>query len=122
MDGNFANQLANALAGALGDSSKFKCSPFSGKEGDDIESFLQKFNLYCDNNNKNDHYKVHNLKMYLDGRAYTLYESLSDEIKNDFALLTETLKTYFAPTRLPSVQAFEKFHSLEMDKDDTVQK
>ena len=79
MDQNFAQQLATALAGALGETTKFKVSSFKGGKDENIESFIDKFDRFCENNNKNEAYKVENFKMHLDGRAYELYDNLSDD-------------------------------------------
>ena len=121
MDGNFAGVLAEALGGALGDASRFKCAPFKGGKDENIESFFDKYNMWCETNGKNEAYKIENFRSRLDGRAYTLYESLSDEIKANYDLVKDAMKTYFAPTQLPAVQGFEKLRVLKMDPGETVQ-
>ena len=124
MDNDAIAPMAQALenlAGALGDSAKFKLSPFKGGKDQSIESYIDKFNQFCETNGKDEQYKINNFKMYLDGRAYKLYESLPQATKNNWDLLADQLKQYFAPTQLPPVQAFEHFHSLKMKTKETVQ-
>ena len=60
MDGNFADVLAEALAGALGDHSRFKCAPFKGGKDENIESFFDKYDMWCETNGKNEAYKIEN--------------------------------------------------------------
>ena len=109
------------LAAAMSETGKFKTSPFSGAKDENITSFLKKFNRFCEINNKDADYKTQTLPLHLDGRAFTLYESLSDDIKGDYDLITEHMKNYFAPPPLPPLQAYERLHSLKMNPKDTVQ-
>ena len=82
-------QALHELAGALGETSKFKLPPFRGEKNQNIESYIDKYNQFCENNGKNDFYKIENFRMNLDGRAYLLYDSMPEDVKNDWGLLTE---------------------------------
>lgn len=113
--------VLHELAGALGETSKFKLPPFRGEKNQNIESYIDKYNQFCENNGKNDFYKIENFKMNLDGRAYLLYDSMTEDVKNNWGLLTEKLKQYFAPVQLPPVQAYEHLHALKMKSSETVQ-
>ena len=77
-------------------------------EQNDIKYFIERFDQFCFNNGKDEDYKVNNLPMHLTGRAQKLYSKLSDEIKEDYDLLTEHLKNYFSVVQLPPLAAYKK--------------
>ena len=71
MNNQFAGQLADALKGAIGDESKFKAS-FRGGTNENIISFFKKSDLYCEKNDKDHDWKIENISLFLDGRAFEL--------------------------------------------------
>ena len=101
------------LANALGATGKFNAPPFSGKEGENISAFIKKFDRFCDINQKDEQYKTTTFPLYLDGRAFTLYERLDDDVKADYTTLTQYMLNYFAPATLPPLQAFAKLQTLK---------
>ena len=109
------------LANALGATGKFNAPPFSGKEGENISAFIKKFDRFCDINQKDEQYKTTTFPLYLDGRAFTLYERLDDDVKADYTTLTQYMLNYFAPATLPPLQAFAKLQTLKKESTETVQ-
>lgn len=121
MDENFAQQLAAAFAGAVGEGSRFKVRPFTGEGNENIKTFIAKYERFCEINERDVVYKTQNFKMHLDGKAFTLYDSLSDETKNNWERLKEVMEIFFAPTQLPAVQAYQKLNDLKIGLTESVQ-
>ena len=108
------------LATSLGQNGTFN-QTFSGKVDEDIDAFLSKFDRFCDINYRDKAYKLQTFPLLLDGRAYTLYQELPDEIQQDYTTLTANMKQYFATTVLPPLHAFETLYSQKMANTETVQ-
>ena len=102
-----------SLAISLGPTGQFKAAPFSGNKNEDITTFIKKFDRFCEINQKDDQYKATMFPLYLDGRAFTLYERLDDDIKDNYATLIQHMLNYFAPAQLPPLQAFAKLQTLK---------
>ena len=120
-DGDLAGAL-RLLANNMGHTGKFNHPLFTGEKDQNIETFLNKFDRFCEINNKNVDYKLQSFPLLLEGRAYILYQDLPDETKQDYDMLTENMKQYFASTELPPLHAYETLYTQKMTKADTVQK
>ena len=99
---------------------KFK-QTFSAKTDEDVDIFLEKFDRFCDINNKDEDYKLQHLPLQLNSRAYKLYNDLPDDVKQNYVMLCHQMKQYFSPTKLPPLQAFEKLYQLKMTETEKVQ-
>ena len=108
------------LANSMGQTGKFN-KTFTGKTDENIEAFLTQFDRFCDINNRDEAYKLQTFPLLLDGRAYTLYQELPDEIQQDYTTLTANMKQYFATTVLPPLHAFETLYTQKMANTETVQ-
>ena len=113
-------QALQALQASMSESAQFR-TKFSGEKGDDIKYFIERFDRFCYINGKDDNYKVNHFPMHLTGRAQKLYSKLSDEIKEDYDILTGYLKIYFSPAQLPIIAAFKKLHSIKRNSSERIQ-
>ena len=113
-------QALQALQASMSESAQFR-TKFSGEKNNDIKYFIDHFDRFCYINQKDDIYKINHFPMHLTGRALKLYSKLSDEIKEDYDILTGYLKIYFSPAQLPIIAAFKKLHSIERNSSESVQ-
>ena len=116
---NFAAAL-NRLSDVLGESAKFTGGTYNGKN-ENFDTFVSKFEAFCLANQKNEAYKRTHFPMYLEGRAYDLYDSLPAAVKANWDQTVDRLKQFFSQTPLPPVQAFQRLHQLKMEPNETVQ-
>ena len=94
---------------------------FRARPDENIENFLSKFELFCSQYNKDDQYKNSTIPFLLHDRAFMVYNTLSDEIRNDYAKLSYHLRLCFGPTILPLEYALPRICALKMIKGSTVQ-
>ena len=66
-------------------------------------------------------YKTQTFQLHIDEKASILYESLADDTKNNWERLKAAMETFFAPTQLPAVQAFQILKELKMSANESVQ-
>ena len=89
--------------------------------GEDFDVFLAKYNSFCTINNKPLDYKLRKLPFVLAGRAYKIFTSLPQNIKEDFNDLCNELRLHFGKLNLPHDIAHQKLQALKMTPGTSVQ-
>ena len=94
---------------------------FSGKDGQNIEAFFDRYDLWCAKNGHDKEYKTQHFFLLLDDPAYGAYRSLDQSVKSDYDLMKRDMITFYTPTKLPIDEQFEQLTELNMKKGDKVQ-
>ena len=118
------DQLTHAfenVANSMGEVGRFKTPPFRGTKDENINAFFNKFDRFCAANRKDYEYKSQTIPLHFDGRAFAIYETFPDHVKDDYDSIVEHMKNYFEAATLPPLQAFEKLHTLKKGSLQTVQ-
>ncbi|KAF4690360.1 hypothetical protein FOZ60_000330 [Perkinsus olseni] len=84
--------------------SNFK--PFSG-DGD-LDTFLKKYDTICVMQQWDDPTKARNLGLFLEERAWQVYDDLSEEEKKNYLVVQKTLQKTFSKSAFGSYTAFVK--------------
>ena len=74
----------------------FKPLPFKAAPKQDLDTFLTKFENWCNYTNKTDDERLQIIPFLLQEKAFDIYESLSDEIKNDYDQLKTELRNHLS--------------------------
>ena len=99
-------QLADTIvANGAEQNLAFQPTPFKGSPTEDIDDFLSKFANFCEYNAKNNADRLRIFPLLLQGKAYQVFNAFDDNIKHDFDLLTEEMRTHFSHTEMPILEA-----------------
>ena len=98
---------------------EFKPPPFKGNPKEDIDTFLTKFDRFCELYNKDPDARLQIFPFFLQDTAYDIYNTFSDDIKNDYAQLTDELRLHFGQNELPIIES-TRLYELTMKPTDTV--
>ena len=94
---------------------------FLGTPSQDIESFLAKFDHFCEVHGHDDGYKCKNFQLHLDGKAFTSYKNFSTETKSDYLKLKEEMMAHYGEVKLPIEKGMQMIANLPMKKSESVQ-
>ena len=98
---------------------EFKPPPFKGTPKEDIDTFLTKYDRFCELYNKDEDARLQIFPFFLQDKAYDIYVTFSDDIKNDYAQLTDELRLHFGQSELPIIES-TRLYELTMDTTDTI--
>ena len=112
-------RLATTINETVRGQYEFKPPPFKGTPKEDIDTFLTKYDRFCELYNKDEDARLQIFPFFLQDKAYDIYVTFSDDIKNDYAQLTDELRLHFGQSELPIIES-TRLYELTMDTTDTI--
>ena len=94
---------------------------FEGGTKKNIKAFLTRFDRFCEYQGFGNDWKCGHFCFVLDGDAFEAYDSLSEEIKNNYCALRATMLTIFGPAKLPPGKQYNGLFEIKMNESETVQ-
>ena len=93
-----AEDVLRRLADSM---SCIQVKPFSGDPKENFRAFLNKFDTFCQVHQRTEESKLNTFPLYLEGRAFEIYNMLSDEDKEDYDTLKTAYQTKIKRTTIP---------------------